>query len=311
MSLTITDPGALLALGRALQAAGYQFTTVTPATHARVNARPGSERAHDLRDVFGWSRPFEKDALAREVLELMERAGVLRVRGQLMHSSVRAATLAGRLYFHSAYPSDAADAVFFGPDTCRFVAAIDRACAALDRPPARAVDLGCGAGAGAIHIARRFPPTEVIGADVNPDALVLAGVNARLAGAVNVATCRSDLFASLTGDFDLVVANPPYVCDPEGRTYRDGGGEHGLAVSLAMLEGGLQRLRPGGTLLLYTGVAIEQGRDRLLATVEPRLEAAGVRWSYEELDPDVFGEELCQPQYARAERIAVVCLHVY
>ena len=44
---------ALLRLAAAVRDTGYRFVTVTPATHARVNARPGNEWAHGLRDVFG------------------------------------------------------------------------------------------------------------------------------------------------------------------------------------------------------------------------------------------------------------------
>ncbi|PJI53760.1 SAM-dependent methyltransferase, partial [Methylobacterium radiotolerans] len=55
------DEEAVLSLGRALRETGYSFTTVTPATHAHVNARPRNAEARSLRDVFGWSRPFRAD----------------------------------------------------------------------------------------------------------------------------------------------------------------------------------------------------------------------------------------------------------
>jgi methylase of polypeptide subunit release factors len=308
MNLANIDPDALYALGRALQAAGYRFTTVTPATHQRVNERPGNERARDLRDVFGWSRPFVPAALGPELRTLMERAGVLSTKDELLCSRVRASTLAGRLYFHSAFPSEAEDAVFFGPDTYRFAAALDRALAGLACQPARAIDIGTGAGTAAIHIARRFGQAEAIAADVNEQALALAAVNARLADAGNVRCCKSDLLGGVAGDFDLIVANPPYVIDPEGRTYRDGGGEQGLGISLALLDAAVARLRPGGSLLVYTGVAIANERDPFLKAASARLGGAGMRWTYEELDPDVFGGELARPQYANADRIAVVWL---
>ena len=55
-----TPEEALFELGEALRAQGYRFVTTTPETHRRVNARAtqrGEERALDLRDVFGFSRP--------------------------------------------------------------------------------------------------------------------------------------------------------------------------------------------------------------------------------------------------------------
>lgn len=306
---TFAHHDALAALGRSLQATGYRFVTVTPATHRRVNNRPENAWAHDLRGVFGWSRPFRQGTLAPALMELMERAGVLANEAGLLRSTVRASTLDGVLYFHSAYPTDDKDAVFFGPDTCRFAAAIRRALDTLPAPPARVADIGCGAGPGAIVVARHFPQAEVIAADINDSALALAAVNARLAGAANVTTRHSDLLAGLDGDVDLVVCNPPYVIDPQGRAYRNGGGETGMDLSLAVVEASLARLRPGGALLLYTGVAIAGDQDRFRSAISPRLDKACAHWTYEELDPDVFGEELEQPGYANAERIAAVWLH--
>jgi hypothetical protein len=61
-------------------------------------------------------------------------------------------------------------------------------------------------------------------------------------------------------------------------------------------------------LLLYTGVAIVNGTDPFWAAIEPELQRAGARHSYEELDPDVFSSELANPGYADVERIAVVLL---
>ncbi|MDB5748495.1 MAG: SAM-dependent methyltransferase, partial [Massilia sp.] len=70
----------------------------------------------------------------------------------------------------------------------------------------------------------------------------------------------------------------------------------------------LDRLAPGGTLLLYTGIAIVDGRDEFLETIRPRLEAACESWSYEELDPDIFGGQLDCEGYEEVERIAAVWL---
>jgi methylase of polypeptide subunit release factors len=112
------------------------------------------------------------------------------------------------------------------------------------------------------------------------------------------------------GAFDLIVANPPYLNDEEARTYRHGGGRWGEALSARILAEGLARLAPGGRLILYTGATIVAGADPLLELLQPHLEQCGWPWSYRELDPDVFGEELEQPAYRDAERIAAVALVV-
>jgi methylase of polypeptide subunit release factors len=310
MPLTLKDPDALLALGRALAATGYRFTTVTPATHARVNARPGSAWAHDLRGVFGWSRPFAGSVVPAPLMDLMRAAGVLQAVAGGWRSSVRASSLGGHLYFHSAFPAADEDAVFFGPDTYRFVPAIMRSLDALAASPARIIDIGCGAAPAAIALALSFPHAQVLAADVNDTALALAAVNARLAGAAHVAPCRSSLLDDVDGRFDLIVSNPPYVLDPDARTYRHGGGLHGAQLSVDLVEAALDRLQPGGTLMLYTGVAMTGADDPFLASIRPMLDRHGARWTYEELDPDVFGEQLDEPGYGDVERIAAVWLLV-
>lgn len=306
MDLARTDPDALAALGRALADTGYRFATVTPATHRRVNARPENAWAADLRGVFGWSRPFRPGVVPEALLGLMQSAGVLEHAGEGLRAAVRASTLNARLYFHSAFPTDAGDAVFFGPDTCRFVAALART--GFARAPARIADIGCGAGPAAIELALRFPGAEVVAADVNDSALCLAAINARLAGARNLRTCRSNLLDGLRGDVDLLVSNPPYVLDSSGRRYRDGGAMLGAELSVKLAGLALERLGPGGTLLLYTGVAMTGAADPFLAAITPSLKRHRARWHYEELDPDVFGEQLSAPGYETAERIAAVWL---
>ncbi|WP_229466476.1 hypothetical protein [Pseudoduganella plicata] len=95
---------ALLELGRALQAAGYRFTTVTPATHNRVRARAEHVWARDLCDVFGWSRPFHSDAVPPDILRLMQAAGIAQPHRDGWRCTLRVSELGGQLYFHSAYP---------------------------------------------------------------------------------------------------------------------------------------------------------------------------------------------------------------
>ena len=299
---------ALLALGLALRRAQYRHVTVTPATHQRVARRPRNDGAASLADVFGWSRRFRDGDLPQHLVALMRVADVLHADGDGWRSSVRVSSLGDQLYFHSAYPTSAANAVFFGPDTYRFVRALKAELG--DQPVARAVDIGCGAGPAAIAIALHYPDAEVLAVDINDDALRMTAVNASLADAGGVRPLHSDLLAAADGSFDLIVANPPYLLDPCARAYRHGGGDLGEGLSQRIVATALERLAPGGRLLLYTGVAIVDGQDPFLARIAPMLQAVGAEWSYEELDPDVFGEELDEAEYRCADRIAAVWLTV-
>lgn len=299
---------ALLELAQLLQVSSYGFTTTTPATHARINARSENAIAKDVRGVFGWSRPFRPEVLPGDAWQLAQRANIAIPHGELWKSTLRLSSLQGAFFWHSAYPTIEADSVFFGPDTYRFGSAISAFFASNTRPIRRAVDVGCGAGPGAILVAMQNPAASVSGVDINPTALRLARINATLNGVPHMEPLESNLLTAVEGDFDLIVSNPPYLVDTSERAYRHGGGPLGAGLSLAIVEAALNRLSQGGTLLLYTGAAIVDGQDPFKEAVASRLDAHDLTWSYQEMDPDIFGEELECPAYSHTDRIAAVVL---
>ena len=297
---------ALLSVGQHLLKRGYQFTTVSPASHARVNARRFG--APTLRDIFGWSRPFERGDLPDSIMSDLVAAGALLEDGKL-RSALRFSSLDGQLFAHSAFPTDRADAVFFGPDTYRFARTIRHAVSALTPTPNMSIlDIGAGSGAGGIYLGKLLKDVSprVVLSDINGEALRLSRINAELNGIPNVRVVESNLYARIEGQFELIVSNPPYLVDPLTRLYRHGGGNLGFALSVEIAVQGIERLTPGGRLVLYTGSAIVAGTDHLHQALVKSLAGRDVRWSYEEIDPDVFGEELEVAPYDGADRIAVV-----
>jgi methylase of polypeptide subunit release factors len=302
----------LVRLGRLLRDEGYRFVTITPATHRRVVARPSPGRA-TLSDIFGWSRRFVEDDLPAPMLDALREAHALVGSANALRSAVRFSTLDQQIFAHSAFPTDQADAVFFGPDTYRFAHAtrhlIDQW---RPRSGLRVLDLGAGSGAGGLHAAALLHAAspQIVLADINAHALRFSRINAELNQVPHVDVVESNLYAGLDGAFDLIISNPPYLVDPLARTYRHGGGAFGAALSIEIAVQGVERLVPGGLLLLYTGSAIADGRDALHETLRARLAALPVRFSYEEIDPDVFGEELDAPPYDQVDRIAVVAAKI-
>ena len=281
-----------------------------------MNSRPENRWARSLTDVLGWSRPFQSNpsVINDELFDMMRKAQiVLQTKVEEMYSwqcLVRMSTLDGELFLHSAYPTLTADSVFFGPDTYRFARAIKAMLSARDSTAprvCRAVDIGCGAGPGAVLLAKNYPDAEVFGVDINDAALQLTTINASLAN-VKVTSRRSDLFNDIEGQFDLIISNPPYLVDASKRRYRHGGGALGSELSVAIVQTSCKRLAPGGTLLLYTGSAIINGQDLFLQEAKNVLDNSPLTWTYEEMDPDVFGEELSTDSYSHADRIAAVVL---
>ena len=132
-------------------------------------------------------------------------------------------------------------------------------------PGARFVDVGTGSGVIALTLAAQFPETEVHAVDISEDALALARENAaRLALSGRVHFAQGHLVAEIEGQFDLIVANLPYVAtgdrpalsrevlhDPAVALF---GGEHGDELTRELIGTACHRLRSGGLLALEVGI---------------------------------------------------------
>jgi release factor glutamine methyltransferase len=79
-------------------------------------------------------------------------------------------------------------------------------------PPNRILDLGTGTGCLLLALLTEFPSATAIGVDLAPAAATLAQTNAtRLGLADRVSFVVADWTNPISGRFDLIVANPPYI----------------------------------------------------------------------------------------------------
>ena len=301
----------LTVLGKTLQSRGYRFVAVTPATHCRALDR--APQTTTLESIFGWNRPFDREVLDPGIFDLLEDAGALEKESGRYKSKVRFATIGDLIFAHTGFPTVEHDAVFFGPDTYRFVRLL-RACLVDVAPsvPIRLVDVGSGSGAGGIAAARWLSTqgnqTEVVLGDINHKAIAFSAVNAVINDVPATKTVFSDVLAGIEGAADIIIANPPYLVDDERRLYRHGGGELGISLAVRIVQESLDRLKPRGRLILYSGTPIIGGADPLFEALRPVLQLNASHFSYGEIDPDVFGEELGRHAYANADRIAAIGL---
>jgi release factor glutamine methyltransferase len=124
------------------------------------------------------------------------------------------------------------------------------------------LDLCTGSGAVAVALKHERPGLSVCASDISPQALDLARKNVRrlLGKAGGITVIQSDLFDRISGFFDLIVSNPPYVPSAlletlavevrrEPRIALDGGPD-GLDLIRPIIAGAPEHLRPGGRLLL-------------------------------------------------------------
>ena len=128
----------------------------------------------------------------------------------------------------------------------------------------RIADIGTGSGAILLALLSEFPEATGVGTDISAEALATAELNARrfdLAGRASFVQC--DYAAALSGPFDLIVSNPPYIPSSHIATLdhdvRDhdpilalDGGTDGLDAYRAIIPQAGALLGPGGVLIVET-----------------------------------------------------------
>jgi release factor glutamine methyltransferase len=131
--------------------------------------------------------------------------------------------------------------------------------------PSRIIDVGTGSGVIALTLAAEFPTAEVVGVDISQEALMLARENAERLGLANrVRLLRSNLLEGVQSEFDLIVANLPYVStedrqnlsrevlhDPEVALFAGARGDELVRQLIAQAP---SCLRPGGIIALEIGI---------------------------------------------------------
>jgi ribosomal protein L3 glutamine methyltransferase len=127
-----------------------------------------------------------------------------------------------------------------------------------------ALDLCSGSGCLAILLAQTFPNARVDATELSPDALEVASRNVSDYGLEErIRLVRGDLFAGLTGPYQLIVSNPPYVnadsmaaLPPEYRAEPQmalAGGQDGLDIVRRILSGAGAALDRDGLLVVEIG----------------------------------------------------------
>ena len=230
---------ALKDLGNLLKTRRYRFTAVTPSSHERVLKRGNYKDDDVLRNLFGWNIPVRPESVPEEALKLLFAADAAEVNEEKIRSRVRFSTLGEALYLHSAFPTTPKDAVFFGPDTYRFVRFLKQ----VARKYSCVLDVGCGSGAGGLSL---IPAENIWLADISRKALEFAAINAQINGVERVSFFESDVLRGVPAGADLIVANPPFIQDQQNRYYRDGGAWFGSELSYRIVDSALNYLNQEG-----------------------------------------------------------------
>ena len=161
---------------------------------------------------------------------------------------------------------------------------------ALDLPRgARVVDVGVGSGAVALAVKQERPDLDVTGTDASLDALEVARANAQRLG-LAVAWAHADLLDGLGTDWDAVLANLPYVAEPDRETLAPDIVDHEPEMAVIAGDDGLdaiRRLVPAAAATRARLLALEVGLGQAqtvaglvaaggFADVEARRDLAGI-----------------------------------
>lgn len=125
------------------------------------------------------------------------------------------------------------------------------------------LDLCTGSGCIAVSIKSFCPNVNITASDVSKEALAVATENAKR-NHTEVTFLESDLFSAITGPFDMIVSNPPYIPSsviptlmPEVRDHEPhlalDGTEDGLHFYKEITKSAASHLNPRGYLLFEIG----------------------------------------------------------
>jgi release factor glutamine methyltransferase len=255
----VTLRAALLEAARQLDAAG-------------IDGSAGDARAL-LAEAVGIAR----DRLTLHLGEDLEPGAAVRFAALIARRAARepVAKILGRRVFWGRDFEVTADVLDPRPETECLIAE------ALAGPkPLTLLDLGTGSGILAVTLLAEWPEVRGVATDLSEAALAVAARNAARAGvAARLDLIRADWFAGVTGVFDLIVSNPPYIgvdemagLMPEVRAHDPRlaltDEADGLTAYRAIAGGAGAHLRPGGRLMVEIGW--RQG-----AAVADLLRAAG------------------------------------
>jgi release factor glutamine methyltransferase len=152
---------------------------------------------------------------------------------------------------------------------------------------ARLADIGTGSGCLAVSLLHEIATARLTATDVSSAALSVARDNARRHGVhERVTFVETSSLDGISGPFDLIAANPPYVKagdkealardvrhEPDVALF---GGESGLQEVEAVLDAAARTLTPGGGLVMEFGFGQEDDVRRLV-TARPSLRIERIR----------------------------------
>jgi methylase of polypeptide subunit release factors len=160
-----------------------------------------------------------------------------------------------------------------------------------DGPIGRGLDIGTGGGYVAMSIAGHVG--SAVGTDIDQDLVDFASANATASGICNIEFGISDICAAVSGEFDIIMSNPPQsISDPSRHTSgtHDRGGHLGQEIIRRVLEESWDHLSERGCMVIGFSSPIVNGRCTIYDTVDELFGDRGARVEIRELLYDYYPE---------------------
>lgn len=241
-----------------------------------------------FRELKGWTLLdfiiHQNQAIAEE-----DRTLLAQIMSQLLeHRSPQYIT--GKAYFRHLELSVDERVLIPRPETEELV---DVVLKENSRAGLRVLDIGTGSGAIAISLKAERPVWQITASDISADALRLAKENA-LKNQTELTLIQSDVFSNITGKFDMIISNPPYIAyddkDEVGLNVLASephlalfAGENGFAIYRQIIERASRHLTENGKLYFEIGYKQGEGLCLLLTQHFPNKRVRVLR--------DVFGKD--------------------
>ncbi len=151
------------------------------------------------------------------------------------------------------------------PETEILVEEVLKVCSGMRTGNLRILEIGTGSGAISVSLAHELKNTQIVATDISQDAINIASRNAQINNVVNqIYFLWGNLFEPVSGKFDIIVSNPPYISKEEYDQLPTGvrdfepelallSGADGTAFHREIIKAGGVHLKPGGWSFMEIG----------------------------------------------------------
>ncbi|MGD1152197.1 MAG: peptide chain release factor N(5)-glutamine methyltransferase [Syntrophales bacterium] len=151
------------------------------------------------------------------------------------------------------------------PETEILVEEVLKVCSGLKARKLRILEIGTGSGAISVSLAHELKNAQIVATDISQDAINIASRNAEINNVLNqISFLWGNLFEPVSGKFDIIVSNPPYISKEEYDRLPIGvrdfepelallSGADGTAFHREIIKAGGIYLKPGGWTFMEIG----------------------------------------------------------